>query len=87
MIASIKAALSRDNDMMSTIRDMLKEFLAETGEGNRRSMSSPFMIIDLFGRRAGGKQDEFVFAPEDNDAIDEAEAEKKAEFFSGKADR
>jgi len=34
---------------MITIRDVLKEFIAETGEGNRRSMSSPFMIIDLFG--------------------------------------
>ncbi len=34
---------------MMTIRDVLKKFLAETGEGNRRSMSSPFMIIDLFG--------------------------------------
>lgn len=34
---------------MPTIRDTLKQFLAETGEGNRRSMSSPVMIIDLFG--------------------------------------
>lgn len=34
---------------MITIRDTLKKFLAETGEGNPRSMSSPFMIIDLFG--------------------------------------
>ena len=35
---------------MITIRDALKQFLATTGEGNRRSMSSPFMIIDLFGK-------------------------------------
>ena len=35
---------------MITIRDTLKKFLAETGEGNRGSMSSPFMVIDLFGR-------------------------------------
>ena len=34
---------------MITIRNTLRQFLAETGEGNRRSMSSPFMIIDLFG--------------------------------------
>ena len=34
---------------MMTIRDALKTFLAETGEGNRRSMASPFTIIDLFG--------------------------------------
>jgi hypothetical protein len=33
---------------MTTIRDALKEFLSETGEGNHRSMSSPFMVIDLF---------------------------------------
>ncbi len=33
---------------MITIRDALSEFLSETGEGNRRSMSSPFMVIDLF---------------------------------------
>ena len=34
---------------MTAIRDTLKEFLAATGEGNRRSTSSPFTIIDLFG--------------------------------------
>ena len=34
---------------MITIRNTLRQFLAETGEGNRRSMSSPYMIIDLFG--------------------------------------
>jgi len=33
---------------MTTIRDALSQFLGETGEGNRRSMSSPFMVIDLF---------------------------------------
>ena len=33
---------------MTTIRDALSQFLTETGEGNRRSMSSPFMVIDLF---------------------------------------
>ncbi len=33
---------------MVTIRDTLRRFLAETGEGNRRSMSSPLTIIDLF---------------------------------------
>ncbi len=35
---------------MTTIRDALSQFLAETGEGNRRSMSSPFMVVDLFGK-------------------------------------
>ncbi len=35
---------------MTTIRDTLSQFLAETGEGNRRSMSSPFMVIDLFSQ-------------------------------------
>ncbi len=35
---------------MTTIRDALSQFLAEAGEGNRRSMSSPFMVIDLFGK-------------------------------------
>ncbi len=35
---------------MTTIRDALSGFLSETGEGNRRSMSSPFMVIDLFGK-------------------------------------
>ena len=35
---------------MTTIRDALSQFLAETGEGNRRSMSSPFMVIDLFSK-------------------------------------
>ncbi len=35
---------------MTTIRDALSQFLSETGEGNRRSMSSPFMVIDLFGK-------------------------------------
>ncbi len=34
---------------MITIRKTLKKFLAETGEGNPRSMSSPHMVIDLFG--------------------------------------
>ncbi len=33
---------------MITIRGALRQFLAETGEGNPRSMSSPAMIIDLF---------------------------------------
>ena len=35
---------------MSTIRDTLRQFLTETGGGNPRSMSSPAMIIDLFGK-------------------------------------
>ena len=35
---------------MITIRDALRQFLAETSEGNPRSMSSPAMIIDLFGK-------------------------------------
>ncbi len=35
---------------MITIRNALRQFLAETGEGNPRSMSSPAMIIDLFGK-------------------------------------
>lgn len=35
---------------MITIRDELRRFLAETGEGNPRSMASPAMIIDLFGK-------------------------------------
>ncbi|MCH9035148.1 MAG: hypothetical protein IID42_11720 [Planctomycetes bacterium] len=35
---------------MTTIRIELGRFLSETGEGNRRSMSSPFMVIDLFSR-------------------------------------
>jgi len=39
---------------MITIRDALKQFLADTGEGNRRSMSSPFNIIDLFGTYLDG---------------------------------
>ncbi len=39
---------------MTTIRDALKKFLSETGEGNRRSMSSPFMVIDLFGEYLDG---------------------------------
>jgi hypothetical protein len=65
---------------------MITTVEAETGDpGKERELRD--LIIDLFGRRAGGKPDEFVFASEDNDAIDEAEAEKKAEFFSGKADR
>jgi len=34
---------------MATIRDTLKKFLVETGEGNPRSMSSPSMVIKLFG--------------------------------------
>ena len=38
---------------MTTIRDALSQFLAERGEGNRRSMSSPFMAIDLFGKYLG----------------------------------
>ena len=33
---------------MTTIRDALSQFLDDTDEGNRRSMSSPFMVIDLF---------------------------------------
>lgn len=39
---------------MTTIRDALEKFLAETGEGNPRSMSSPAMIIDLFGKYLDG---------------------------------
>ena len=35
---------------MTSIRDALNGFLVETGEGNRRSMSSPFMVIDLFSK-------------------------------------
>lgn len=35
---------------MPTIREALKQFLAETGEGNPGSMSSPSRIIDLFSR-------------------------------------
>jgi hypothetical protein len=35
---------------LTSIRDALSRFLADTGEGNRRSMSSPFMVIDLFGK-------------------------------------
>ncbi len=35
---------------MTTIRSTLSQFLAETGEGNRRSMSSPAMVIGLFGK-------------------------------------
>ena len=35
---------------MTTIRDALSQFLSETDEGNRRSMSSPFMVIDLFSK-------------------------------------
>jgi hypothetical protein len=50
LIASMGLAPPPDDDPMTTIRDALKEFLATTGEGNRHSMSSPFMIIDLFGR-------------------------------------
>lgn len=50
MIASIRLALSPDDTLMPTIRDALKTFLAETGEGNRGSMSSPFRLIDLFGK-------------------------------------
>ena len=50
MIASIRLALSPDDALMPTIRDALKKFLGETGEGNRRSMLSPFRIIDLFGK-------------------------------------
>ena len=30
---------------MITIRNTLRQFLAETSEGNRRSMSSPFLIF------------------------------------------
>jgi len=65
---------------------MITTVEAETGDpGKERELRD--LIIDLFGRRAGGKPDEFVFASKDNDAIEKAEAEKKAEFFSGKADR
>ena len=35
---------------MPTIRETLKQFLAHSGEGNPRSMSSPSRIIDLFSR-------------------------------------
>lgn len=49
MIASIRLVPLPDDDLMTAIRHALKKFLAEIGEGNRRSMSSPFMIIDLFG--------------------------------------
>ncbi len=45
---------SPDDDPMTTIRDAVNKFLSETGEGNRRSMSSPFMIIDLFGKYLDG---------------------------------
>ncbi len=41
---------SPDDDPMTTIRDALNKFLSETGGGNPRSMSSPAMIIDLFGK-------------------------------------
>ena len=34
---------------MTTIRDTLKKFLVEMGEGNRGSMSSPASIIELLG--------------------------------------
>lgn len=34
---------------MTTIRSTLRRFLAETGAGNRSSMSSPAKVIDLFG--------------------------------------
>ena len=34
---------------MTSIRDALSEFLAEAGEGKRRSMSPPSRVIDLFG--------------------------------------
>lgn len=40
----------RGDASMTAIRDALNEFLAETGEGNRRSMSSPCMVMDLFGK-------------------------------------
>ena len=39
---------------MLSIRECLQQFLSETGEGNRRSASSPFSIIDLFGRYLDG---------------------------------
>ncbi len=35
---------------MTTIRNALSGFASETAEGNRRSMSSPFMVIELFGK-------------------------------------
>ena len=35
---------------MITVRDTLRQFLTETGGGNPRSMSSPAMIIELFGK-------------------------------------
>ncbi len=35
---------------MTTIRSTLSQFLAETGEGNPGSMSSPAMVIDSFGK-------------------------------------
>ena len=35
---------------MTSISDALSQFLAEIGEGNRRSMSSPFKVIELFGK-------------------------------------
>ena len=60
-----------DDKQMITIRDALKEFLAETGEGNRRSMSSPFMIIDLFGTCL----DEY--AHEDLNEIEQARVDKE----------
>jgi hypothetical protein len=37
-----------DDGLMITIRNTLTQFLAETGEGNRRSMASPFAVIELF---------------------------------------
>ncbi len=39
---------------MSTIRDALKNFLVETGEGNPRSTSSPASIMELFASYLDG---------------------------------
>ncbi len=56
---------------MPTIRDTLKRFLAETGQGSPRSMSSPASIIELFGTYLDG------YGHEDLNEFDLARFEKE----------
>jgi lipoate-protein ligase A len=67
------------------LADVITTVEAETGESDtgRRLRD---VIIDIFGETMGGGPDKMTFAPSDLAAVDIIEADKGAEFLTGKAD-
>ena len=65
---------------------MITTVEAETGDAEKdRQLRDS--IISLFGERLGGDPERLSLVPSDIAAIEIAEADKKAEFFTGKAER